>query len=118
VEKDGSLTDIKVLRDIGYGTGKEERVLTKVRDGIQVFKMGSRLEYILFRSKFKQRINVGKGINIRRNRSKSDFFSLWQFCFRCLSSFGIIDYLYERLSLDMNMGYRIAFGILLIVYSL
>jgi hypothetical protein len=35
----------------------------KVRDGIQVFKMGSRLEYyILFRSKFKQRINVGKGI--------------------------------------------------------
>lgn len=23
VEKDGSLTDIKVLRDIGYGTGKE-----------------------------------------------------------------------------------------------
>jgi protein TonB len=50
VEKDGSLTDIKVLRDIGYGTGKEAvRVLTKVRDGIQVFKMGSRLEYyILF----------------------------------------------------------------------
>lgn len=30
VEKDGSLTDIKVLRDIGYGTGKEaERVLRK-----------------------------------------------------------------------------------------
>lgn len=30
VEKDGSLTDIKVLRDIGYGTGKEAiRVLTK-----------------------------------------------------------------------------------------
>lgn len=23
IEKDGSLTDIKVLRDIGYGTGKE-----------------------------------------------------------------------------------------------
>jgi protein TonB len=23
VEKDGSLTDIKVIRDIGYGTGKE-----------------------------------------------------------------------------------------------
>jgi hypothetical protein len=42
-------------------------------------------------------------------------FSLWQFCFRCLSSFGIIDYLYERLSLDMNI-YRIAFGILLIVF--
>jgi hypothetical protein len=82
VEKDGSLTDIKVLRDIGYGTGKAVRVLTKVRDGIQVFKMGSRLEYyILFRSKFKQ-INVGKGIKIfRRNRSKSDFFSLWQFFF-------------------------------------
>jgi protein TonB len=34
--KDGSLTDIKVLRDIGYGTGKEAiRVLTKVRDGIR-----------------------------------------------------------------------------------
>src|SRR5690606_15454700 len=30
VEKDGSLTDIKVLRDIGYGTGAEAiRVLTK-----------------------------------------------------------------------------------------
>ena len=30
VEKDGSLTDIKVLRDIGFGTGKEaERVLKK-----------------------------------------------------------------------------------------
>jgi protein TonB len=30
VEKDGSLTDIKVLRDIGYGTGKEAiRILNK-----------------------------------------------------------------------------------------
>jgi protein TonB len=30
VEKDGSLTDIKVLRDIGYGTGKEAiRLLSK-----------------------------------------------------------------------------------------
>ena len=30
VEKDGSLTDIKVIRDIGYGTGKEAiRVLKK-----------------------------------------------------------------------------------------
>ncbi len=30
VEKDGSLTDIRVLKDIGYGTGKEaERVLRK-----------------------------------------------------------------------------------------
>ncbi len=30
VEKDGNLTDIKVLRDVGYGTGKEaERVLRK-----------------------------------------------------------------------------------------
>ena len=30
VEKDGSLTDIKVLKDIGFGTGKEaERVLRK-----------------------------------------------------------------------------------------
>lgn len=30
VEKDGSLTDIKILRDIGYGTGREaERVLRK-----------------------------------------------------------------------------------------
>lgn len=30
IEKDGSLTDIKVLRDIGYGTGKETiRVLSK-----------------------------------------------------------------------------------------
>jgi protein TonB len=30
VEKDGSLTDIKVLRDVGFGTGKEAlRVLGK-----------------------------------------------------------------------------------------
>lgn len=30
IERDGSLTDIKVLRDIGYGTGKEAiRVLKK-----------------------------------------------------------------------------------------
>src|SRR5690606_32579163 len=30
VEKDGSLTDIKVVRDLGYGTGKEaERMLKK-----------------------------------------------------------------------------------------
>jgi protein TonB len=30
VEKDGTLTDVRVLRDIGYGTGKEaERVLRK-----------------------------------------------------------------------------------------
>ncbi len=30
VEKDGSLTDIKVVRDIGFGSGKEgERVLRK-----------------------------------------------------------------------------------------
>jgi hydrogenase-4 membrane subunit HyfE len=79
--------------------------------------MGSRLEYyILFRSKFKQRINVGKGIK-NRKKSLKERFLLGNFVFRCLSSFGIIDYLYERLSLDMNMGYRIAFGILLIVYS-
>lgn len=31
IEKDGSLTDIKVLRDLGYGTGKEAiRVLKKM----------------------------------------------------------------------------------------
>lgn len=31
VEKDGSITDIKVLRDVGYGTGKEAiRVLSKM----------------------------------------------------------------------------------------
>jgi len=39
VEKDGSLTDIKVIRDLGYGTGKEaERVLRnspKWKPGIQ-----------------------------------------------------------------------------------
>lgn len=39
VEKDGSLTDIKVLRDLGFGTGKEaERVLRscpKWKPGIQ-----------------------------------------------------------------------------------
>jgi len=30
VEKDGSLTDIKILKDVGFGTGKEaERVLRK-----------------------------------------------------------------------------------------
>jgi hypothetical protein len=69
VEKDGSLTDIKVLRDIGYGTGKEAvKCLTKPD---AVFKMGSRLEcYILFRSKFKQ-LMLEKEIKIfRRNRSR------------------------------------------------
>ncbi|OYU79782.1 MAG: energy transducer TonB [Flavobacterium sp. BFFFF1] len=39
VEKDGSLTDIKVLRDLGYGTGKEaERLLRsspKWKPGVQ-----------------------------------------------------------------------------------
>jgi hypothetical protein len=81
--------------------------------------MGSRLEYyILFRSKFKQRINVGKGIKKLEEIAQRAISSRYgNFVFRCLSSFGIIDYLYERLSLDMNMGYRIAFGILLIVYS-
>jgi hypothetical protein len=72
--KDGSLTDIKVLRDIGYGTGKEAVRVLKVRDGIQVFKMGSRLEYyILFRSKFKQRINVGKRNHIQKKSLKERF---------------------------------------------
>jgi hypothetical protein len=86
LEKDGSLTDIKVLRDIGYGTGKEAvRVLTKVRDGIQVFKMGSRLEYyILFRSKFKQRINVGKGIKILEIAQRAISSRYGNFVFRCL----------------------------------
>jgi hypothetical protein len=43
--------------------------------------------------------------------------SLWQFCFRCLSSFGLLIIFMKDFPLDMNMGYRIAFGILLIVYS-
>jgi hypothetical protein len=43
VVENGSLTDIKVLRDIGYGTGKEAiRVLEDVRDGILEFKMENR----------------------------------------------------------------------------
>jgi protein TonB len=38
--KDGSLTDIKVIRDIGYGTGKEAiRVLKNVRNGHLESKM-------------------------------------------------------------------------------
>jgi hypothetical protein len=82
VEKDGSLTDIKVLRDIGYGTGKEAKSVNQVRDGIQVFKMGSRLEYyILFRSKFKQRINVGKGINYSEEIAQRAISSSWHFVF-------------------------------------
>jgi protein TonB len=39
VEKDGSVTDIKIIRDLGYGTGKEaKRVLEnspKWKPGIQ-----------------------------------------------------------------------------------
>jgi hypothetical protein len=71
--------------------------------------MGSRLEYL-----FSSDPNSNSGLMLekeskfRRNRSKSDFSRYGNFVFR-LSSFGIIDYLYERLSLDMNMGYRIAF---------
>jgi protein TonB len=45
VEKDGSLTDIKVLRDIGYGTGKKLSEFwqnPRWNPGIQ---NGSRLEY-------------------------------------------------------------------------
>ena len=35
VEKDGSITDVKVLRDIGYGTGEEAvRVLQKCKNWI------------------------------------------------------------------------------------
>jgi hypothetical protein len=68
----------------------------------------SRLEYyILFRSN-SNRINVGKGIKILEEIAQRAISSRYgNFVFRCLSSFGIIDYLYERLSLDMNMGYRI-----------
>jgi hypothetical protein len=44
-----------------------------------------------------------KESNIRRKSLKERFLRYGNF--RCLSSFGIIDYLYERLSLDM--GYRI-----------
>jgi hypothetical protein len=40
---------------------KKPKSVNQVRDGIQV-KMGSRLEYYILRSKFKQRINVGKNI--------------------------------------------------------
>jgi protein TonB len=76
VEKDGSLTDIKVLRDIGYGTGKAVRVLTRSPRWNQVFKMGSRLEYY-----FSSDPNSNSGLMLekeskifRRNRSKSDFF--------------------------------------------
>jgi protein TonB len=32
VEKDGSLTDIKVLRDIGYGTGKKHKSFRKMSE--------------------------------------------------------------------------------------
>jgi protein TonB len=47
VEKDGSLTDIKVLRDIGYGTGKEAiRVLTRTEMESRYSKWG-RLEYYI-----------------------------------------------------------------------
>jgi protein TonB len=36
--KDGSLTDIKVLRDIGYGTGKKllEFTMSKMESGVQM----------------------------------------------------------------------------------
>jgi hypothetical protein len=47
---------------------------------------------------------------IQKKSLKERFLSsLWHFFFVVLFSFGIIDYLYERLSLDMNMGYGIAF---------
>lgn len=44
IEKDGSLTDIKVLRDIGYGTGKEaERVLRKCPRWIPAEQYGKKV---------------------------------------------------------------------------
>jgi hypothetical protein len=36
VEKDGSLNDIKSLREIGYGTGEEAIVLNFAQNGLQV----------------------------------------------------------------------------------
>jgi hypothetical protein len=47
VEKDGSLTDIRVVRDIGYGTGKEAiRVLNKCPKWIPGQKNGKPIRVI------------------------------------------------------------------------
>ena len=51
VEKDGSLTDIKVIRDIGYGTGKEAiRVLKKCPKWTPGEQNGKKVRCTLFSS--------------------------------------------------------------------
>jgi protein TonB len=81
VWKDGSLTDIKVLRDIGYGTGKEAvRVLTSPRwnPGIQ---NGKPVRVYTLPIQI-QTADVGKGIKIfRRNRSKRFLLVIFNFVF-------------------------------------
>ena len=50
IEKDGSLTDIKVIRDIGYGTGEEAiRVLKECKKWIPAEQNGQkvRVQYTL-----------------------------------------------------------------------
>jgi undecaprenyl pyrophosphate phosphatase UppP len=77
--------------------------------------MGSRLEYYILFFKFKQQINVGKGIKFQKaQRAISSY--IFNFVFRYLV-LGLLIIFMKDFPLDMNMGYRIAFGILLIVYS-
>lgn len=47
VEKDGSITDIKVLRDIGYGTGEEAvRVLQKCKKWLPGEQQGKKVRVL------------------------------------------------------------------------
>jgi protein TonB len=74
VEKDGSLTDIKVLRDIGYGTGKEAvRVLNKSPRWNPGIQNGKPVRVLYSLPIQIQRINVGKRNHIQKKSLKERF---------------------------------------------
>jgi hypothetical protein len=65
--------------------------------------MGSRLEYYILRSKFKQRINVGKGINIQKKSLKERFLVMAIF-FVVYLVLGLLIIFMKDFPLDMNIG--------------
>jgi hypothetical protein len=69
--------------------------------------MGSRLEYyILFRSKFKQRINVGKGINIEEIAQRAISSRYGNFVFVVYLVLGLLIIFMK--DFPYRYGYRIA----------
>jgi hypothetical protein len=84
------LTDIKVLRDIGYGTGKELLEFYKnVQDGTWSSKWKTGKGTLLFTDNYSNcRLMLDKIYRIyRRNRLESDFSRYSIFLFLCFISF-------------------------------